>query len=142
MPWKPQELGAAPSPLCGFDTATREATFVCGLEGSTPNMPKPSKPWCSGTATGRGRWRTARAVDAALHQLELSEREITGDGFPYGLHLLMEALTRPGIHGADPLPALDSNPLLEQLRVESRNQNSPRLVRQLLLDNPHQVRLT
>jgi hypothetical protein len=32
------------------------------------------------------------AVDAALHQLELSEREITGDGFPYGLHLLMEAL--------------------------------------------------
>jgi Zn-dependent M16 (insulinase) family peptidase len=82
------------------------------------------------------------AVDAALHQLELSEREITGDGFPYGLHLLMEALT-PAIHGADPLPALDSNPLLEQLRVESRDPEFiPRLVRQLLLDNPHRVRLT
>ncbi|MCC9000777.1 MAG: peptidase M16, partial [Candidatus Contendobacter sp.] len=81
-------------------------------------------------------------VDAALHQLELSEREITGDGFPYGLHLLMEALT-PAIHGGDPIPALDGDPLLEQLRVESREPDFiPRLARQLLIDNPHRVRLT
>ena len=81
------------------------------------------------------------AVDAALHQLELSEREITGDGFPYGLRLLMEALT-PAIHGGDPITALDSDPLLEQLRAESRAADFiPHLIRQLLLDNPHRVDL-
>ena len=81
-------------------------------------------------------------MDAALHQLELSEREITGDGFPYGLRLLMEALT-PAIHGGDPITALDSDPLLEQLRTESRAADFiPNLARQLLLDNPHRVRLT
>ncbi len=137
------ELGAAPSPLCGFDTATREATFVCGLEGSNPEHAEAVEALVlqvlqQVAADGVPQ----EAVDAALHQLELSEREITGDGFPYGLHLLMEALT-PAIHGADPLPALDSNPLLEQLRVESRDPEFiPRLVRQLLLDNPHRVRLT
>ncbi len=137
------ELGAAPSPLCGFDTSTREATFVCGLEGSNPEHAE---------AVETLVWTVLQhvaaesvpqeAIDAALHQLELSEREITGDGFPYGLHLLLEALT-PAIHGADPLPALDSGPLLEQLRVESRDAGFiPRLVRTLLLDNPHRVRLT
>ncbi|MCB1778197.1 MAG: insulinase family protein, partial [Candidatus Competibacteraceae bacterium] len=137
------ELGAAPSPLCGFDTSTREATFVCGLEGANPEHAEAIealilKVLQQVVAEGAPQ----ETIDAALHQLELSEREITGDGFPYGLHLLMETLT-PAIHGADPLPALDSDPLLEQLRAESRDADFiPRLVRELLLDNPHRVRLT
>ncbi len=137
------ELGAAPSPLCGFDTATREATFVCGLEGSNPEHAEAVEALVLDVLRQvAAEGVPQEAVDAALHQLELSEREITGDGFPYGLRLLMEALA-PAIHGADPLPALDSNPLLEQLRAESRDPEFiPRLVRQLLLDNPHRVRLT
>ncbi len=137
------ELGAAPSPLCGFDTATREATFVCGLEGSNPEHAEAVEALVFDVLRQvAARGVPQDAVDAALHQLELSEREITGDGFPYGLHLLMEALT-PAIHGGDPVTALDSDPLLEQLRVESRAADFvPNLVRQLLLDNPHRVRLT
>ena len=137
------QLGTAPSPLCGFDTATREATFVCGLEGSNPEAAEAVEQLIFDVlhqVVAQG--APQEAIDAALHQLELSEREITGDGFPYGLRLIMEALT-PAIHGADPLPALDSDPLLEQLRAESRDPDFiPRLVRQLLLDNPHRVRLT
>ncbi|MDS4022998.1 MAG: insulinase family protein [Candidatus Competibacter sp.] len=137
------ELGAAPSPLCGFDTSTREATFVCGLEGSNPEHAESVEALVLDVLRQVAAEGVPRdAVDAALHQLELSEREITGDGFPYGLRLLMEALT-PAIHGGDPLQALDSDPLLEQLRVESRDTGFiPRLARQLLLDNPHRVRLT
>ncbi|MCP5124497.1 MAG: insulinase family protein [Gammaproteobacteria bacterium] len=137
------DLGAAPSPLCGFDTSTREATFVCGLEGSNPEHAEAVeelvlKVLQQVAAEGAPQ----EAIDAALHQLELSEREITGDGFPYGLRLLMEVLT-PAIHGADPLPALDSDPLLAQLQVESRDADFvPRLVRELLLNNLHRVRLT
>ncbi|MDG4604841.1 MAG: insulinase family protein [Candidatus Contendobacter sp.] len=137
------ELGAAPSPLCGFDTSTREATFVCGLEGSNPEHAEAVERLIFNVLHQVAADGVPQdAVDAALHQLELSEREITGDGFPYGLHLLMEALT-PAIHGGDPVTALDGDPLLEQLRVESREADFiPRLVRQLLLDNPHRVRLT
>ena len=136
-------LGAAPSPLCGFDTSTREATFVCGLEGSNPDHAEAVEALVLDVLRQvAAEGVPQEAVDAALHQLELSEREITGDGFPYGLRLLMEALT-PAIHGGDPLPALDSNPLLEQLRAESRSADFiPGLTRRLLLDNPHRVRLT
>jgi len=137
------DLGTAPSPMCGFDTSSREGTFVCGLEGSNPDQAEAVEALVLkvlGQVATEG--VAQAAVDAALHQLELSEREITGDGFPYGLRLLMEALT-PTIHGGDPIAALDSDPLLEQLRAESRAADFiPRLVRQLLLDNPHRVRLT
>ncbi len=137
------ELGAAPSPLCGFDTSTREATLVCGLEGSNPERAAAVEQLVLDVLRRVAAAGVPQdAVDAALHQLELSEREITGDGFPYGLRLLMEALT-PAIHGGDPVAALDSDPLLEQLRTESRAADFiPRLARQLLLDNPHRVRLT
>jgi Zn-dependent M16 (insulinase) family peptidase len=137
------ELGAAPSPLCGFETATREATFVCGLEGSNPEHAEVVEQLMLGVLRQVAAEGVPQdAVDAALHQLELSEREITGDGFPYGLRLLMEALT-PTIHGGDPVAALDSDPLLEQLRTESRAADFiPNLTRRLLLDNPHRVRLT
>jgi Zn-dependent M16 (insulinase) family peptidase len=136
------ELGASPSPLCGFDAATREATFACGLEGSNPEHAAAVEALVFDVLQHvAAEGMPQEAIDAALHQLELSEREITGDGFPYGLRLIMEALT-PAIHGGDPLPALDSNPLLEQLRAESRAADFiPRLVQQLLLKNPHRVRL-
>jgi len=137
------ELGTSPSPLCGFDTATREATFVCGLEGSNPEHAAAVEALVFDVLQQIAADGIPQdAIDAALHQLELSEREITGDGFPYGLRLIMEALT-PAIHGGDPLSALDSDPLLEQLRAESRNADFiPRLAQRLLLDNPHRVRLT
>ena len=136
------ELGTSPSPLCGFDAATREATFACGLEGSNPEHAAAVEALVFDVLQHvAAEGMPQEAIDAALHQLELSEREITGDGFPYGLRLIMEALT-PAIHGGDPLPALDSNPLLEQLRAESRAADFiPRLVQQLLLNNPHRVRL-
>ncbi|MDG4597902.1 MAG: insulinase family protein [Candidatus Contendobacter sp.] len=137
------ELGAAPSPLCGFDTATREATFVCGLEGSNPEHAEAVEKLIFDVLRQVAAEGVPQdAVDAALHQLELSEREITGDGFPYGLRLLMEALN-PAIHGGDPVAALDSDPLLERLRTESRTPDFiPNLARQLLLGNPHRVRLS
>ncbi|MDS4030682.1 MAG: insulinase family protein, partial [Candidatus Contendobacter sp.] len=136
------KLGAAPSPLCGFDTATREATFVCGLEGSNPEHAEAVEKLILDVLRQVAVEGVPQdAVDAALHQLELSEREITGDGFPYGLRLLMETLN-PAIHGGDPVAALDSDPLLERLRTESQTPDFiPSLARQLLLDNPHRVRL-
>ncbi len=135
-------LGAAPSPLCGFDSATRETTFVCGLEGSNPEQADAVEQLILGVIQDVAEQGAPQeALEAALHQLELSQREITGDGFPYGLHLLLEALT-PALHGGDPAVALDLDPLLERLRQDIQDPDFiKQLARRRLLDNAHRVRL-
>ncbi len=135
-------LGTGPSPLCGFDPATREMTFVCGLEGSNPDQAEAVDALILSVITEVAEQGVAHEViDSAFHQLELSQREITGDGFPYGLHLLLEALT-PALHKGDPVAALDIDPLLERLRQDMQDPDFiKQLARNLLLDNPHRVRL-
>jgi Zn-dependent M16 (insulinase) family peptidase len=76
-----------------------------------------------------------------LHQIELHQREITGDHFPYGLQLLTNALS-PMTHGGDPVAFLNLDPVLTQLRVDSQNPAFiPDLIRRWLLNNPHRVRI-
>ncbi|HYQ92028.1 MAG TPA: insulinase family protein, partial [Candidatus Competibacteraceae bacterium] len=87
------DLGTAPSPLCGFDSSTREATFVCGLEGSNPEQAQATEALILQVIQEVAEKGVPQeSLESALHQLELSQREITGDGLPYGLHLLLEAL--------------------------------------------------
>lgn len=135
-------LGTGPSPLCGFDHSTRESTFVCGLEGSNPDQAEAVDALILSAITEVAEQGVAQdVIDAAFHQLELSQREITGDGFPYGLHLILEALT-PALHHGDPVAALDIDPLLERLRQDMQDPDFiKQLARNLLLDNPHRVRL-
>jgi Zn-dependent M16 (insulinase) family peptidase len=44
-------------------------------------------------------------VEAVLHQVELSQREIGGDSYPYGLQLLLNGLTA-ALQDADPLSVM------------------------------------
>jgi Zn-dependent M16 (insulinase) family peptidase len=136
-------LGSAPSPLCGFDDSTRETTFVCGLEGCNPEDAQAVEELALGVIRQVAEHGVPReALESALHQLELSEREVTGDGFPYGLRLLMTALT-PALHGGDPAAALDIDPVLDSLRRETAEPEFIKnLTARLLLHNPHRVRLT
>ncbi|MDX1451152.1 MAG: peptidase M16, partial [Oleiphilaceae bacterium] len=81
-------------------------------------------------------------LDAVLHQLELSQREISGDGYPYGLQLILGALS-PMLHGGDPVALLDLEPVLVKLRERVEDPDYiKQLVRKLLIDNPHRVTLT
>ncbi len=136
------ELGAAPSPLCGFDSSTREATFVCGLEGSNPEQAQATETLIFEVIQEVAEKGVPQeSLQSALHQLELSQREITGDGLPYGLHLLLEALP-PALHGGDPVATLDIDPLLATLRREIQDPAFIKnLAQRLLLDNTHRVRL-
>ncbi|HHH45330.1 MAG TPA: peptidase M16, partial [Gammaproteobacteria bacterium] len=137
------ELGSAPSPLCGLEASNREMSFVCGLEGSRPEhadalealaLEVLQKVADEGVPQDR--------VEAALHQLELSQREISGDGYPYGLQLILEGLSN-AIHRGDPVALLNLDPVLEELRALIRDPAYiPGLVRDLLLENQHRVRLT
>jgi Zn-dependent M16 (insulinase) family peptidase len=77
-----------------------------------------------------------------LHQLELSQREITGDSYPYGLQLIF-SVTGAATHGGSVMDALDIDAALEKLRVKSREPNYiSELVNRLLLNNVHRVTLT
>ncbi|MCP4698344.1 MAG: peptidase M16 [Gammaproteobacteria bacterium] len=135
-------LGTAPSPVCGLDSSTREMNFCCGLEGSEPEHAEAVESQILELLEKTARDGVPQEqLESVLHQFELSQREITGDGFPYGLRLIINALT-PALHGSDPLNALNLDPLLDALHEDIKNPEFIKgLVRRLLLDNPHRVRL-
>ncbi len=135
-------LGTAPSPLCGLDDNTREASFMCGLEGSNLEQADEVETLILQVLeTVAAQGIPSTQVESVLHQIELSQREITGDHFPYGLHLLVNVLS-PMIHGGDPVAFLDIDPVLVALRENCQDpQFIPNLIHSLLLDNPHRVRV-
>ncbi len=136
------DLGSAPSPLCGLEDGTREMVFACGVEGSRPERADAVEALVLDTLRRVAEEGVDQElIESMLHQLELSQREIGGDHFPYGLQLILNALT-PAVHGAAPAAALNIDPVLEALREKIGDPGFiPGLVRRWLLDNPHRVRL-
>ncbi|WP_421863341.1 insulinase family protein [Motiliproteus sp.] len=137
------ELGNAPSPLCGLEDSNREMSFMCGLEGTEPEQSDAIEAMVLkvlGQVAEQGVEQSQ--LEAALHQLELSQREIGGDGYPYGLQLMLGGLGA-AIHRGDPVAAINLDPVLESLHEKIRQPNYvQQLVQRLLLDNQHRVRLT
>ncbi len=136
------DLGAAPSPLCGLDEDTREMSFAVGLEGSDPDKAQAVETLILDVLKNvADNGVPTESVLSVLHQLELSQREITGDGFPYGLQLALRTLT-PALHGGDPVSALDFDDILGDLRRDAEDPSFiPGLIKDLLLDNAHRIRL-
>ncbi|NOY62136.1 MAG: peptidase M16, partial [Gammaproteobacteria bacterium] len=137
------ELGSAPSPLCGVEDSNREMSFVCGLEGADAESAQAMDALVRGVLSEVAEQGIPQErIDAVLHQLELSQREIGGDGYPYGLQLMLAGLSA-AIHRGDPVALLNLDPALEKLREDVRDPDYiKRLVKACLLDNPHCVRLT
>ncbi len=137
------DLGSGPSPLCGLEDSNREMSFLCGLEGSEPEQASAFEQLVLDTlAKVAEEGVPQEMVEAQLHQLELSQREITGDGYPFGLQLILASMPA-AIHRGDPIGVLDIDPALEKLREQIKDaQFIPGLIRRWLLDNPHRVRLT
>lgn len=136
------QLGEAPSQFCGFEDSTRETFFSCGLEGSEPAHAEAVEALILQVLQDIvAQGIPTEQVESVLHQMELQQREITGDGFPYGLHLLINLLA-PALHGGDPIHQLDLDPVLAELRQDCQDpQFIPQLVQKWLLDNPHRVTL-
>ncbi|GAB2596469.1 insulinase family protein [Nitrincola alkalisediminis] len=136
-------LGSGPSPLCGLEDSNREMSFMCGIEGSEVDKASEFETLVLDTLQGVvDEGVDLRMVEAQLHQLELSQREITGDGYPFGLQLILAGLSS-AIHRGDPLAAINIDPILEMLRNKIQDpQYIPSLIKRWLLDNPHRVRVT
>lgn len=137
------DLGRAPSSLCGLEDSNREMAFVCGLEGSEPEHARAVEELVLGVLREVAEQGVSQErLEAVLHQLELSQREISGDHYPYGLQLILAGLPS-ALHGGDPAGVLDLDAALKSLRAKIQDpEYLKRLVRTCLLDNPHRVLLT
>src|SRR5690606_3890532 len=132
-----------PSPLCGLDDSSREMAFVCGLEGcKLEDAPKVEAMILDTLKQVVENGIAQEQIEASLHQLELSQREVGGDGYPYGLQLILTGLTS-ATHRGDPIALLNVDVALENLRRKTQDPTFiQQAVRKWLLDNPHRVRLT
>ena len=137
------ELGSAPSPMCGLEDSNREMSFMAGLEGCAEGTTDAVEQLILDTL--RDIVKTGvdpEQVEAALHQLELNQREISGDSYPYGLQLILTGLST-AMHRGDPIQLLNIDPVLEKLREEILEPSFiPNLIQNLILDNPHRLTLT
>lgn len=136
-------LGKSPSPMCGLEDSQKELLFAAGLEGSDPEHAAQVEYMILEVLQGIAeRGVPQDRIDACLHQLELQQREMGGDGYPYGLQLILQGLNS-ATHRGDPVALLDLEPALARLRQQaSEPAFIPHLVRTLLLDNMHRVTLT
>ena len=137
------ELANAPSELCGVDDSARQLVFVCGVEGSEQEHAVALEHGLLGVITAVARDGVDIAtLDAVLDRIEMAQRDIGGGSYPFGLQLMgrvmAAAMTR-----RDPARLLELERVLEGLRRDIREPGFvARLVRRLLLDNPHRVRVT
>ena len=137
------DLATAPSPLCGLEDSNFEMCFLCGLEGSEPEHAQAFEQLVLDVLNDVAENGVPQEqLESVLHQLELHQREIGGDGYPYGLQLILSGLTA-AIHRSDPADLLDLEPVIAGLREQIKDPEFIKdLVRKTLLDNQHRVRLT
>ncbi len=135
-------LGTSPSPLCGLEESMREMVFCCGIEGSEAAHAATFEQEVLACIEGVAEAGIdADKIEAILRQIELHQREVSGDGMPYGLNLMLRALGA-ATHYGDAVAALDLEPVIATLRERVKAPAYiPDLIRRLLIDNPHRVRL-
>lgn len=136
------QLGQSPSPLCGLEDSQKELSFICGIEGSDADKADQFEQEILATLRDVAENGVPQShIEAALHQLELQQREIGGDSYPYGLQLIMNGLTA-ATHRGDVIGLLSLDKELTQLREEIQDpQFIPNLINNVLLNNQHRVRL-
>ncbi|MCU7819966.1 MAG: insulinase family protein [gamma proteobacterium symbiont of Lucinoma myriamae] len=137
------ELGNAPSPLCGLEDSNKEMSFLCGLESSTPeNAQAFEKLVIDVLEDVEKNGIKKEQIEAVLHQLELNQREIGGDHYPFGLQLILSGLST-AIHRGDVITHMNLDVALRSLREKIQDPDYvQKLVRSQLLDNAHRVRVT
>ena len=136
------DLGAAPSPMCGLEDSQKQLCFVCGVEGSEENNADDVEAMIlSIIESVAENGLPLEQVTSSLHQIELQQREISGGGYPYGLSLILTALTGAA-HRGDPIAHLNLDPVLQKLQRKIQDPEFIKsLARRLLHENTHRIRL-
>jgi presequence protease len=133
----------ATGPFMGVDDSNFEMTFYCAVQGSNPEHAEAFKSGVFKVLQDvASKPVDQQAVDAILHQIELHQREINGDGTPYGLSLILNGLGS-AIHHRDPVEVWDVDSAIAAVKEELKDPMwLSNLIQTHLLDNPHRVQLT
>lgn len=136
------KLGQNLSPACGYHDESRTTCFAAGLQGTDPDKVEAIEKLILDTLEAIAcEGFTEERIEATIHRLEFSYREVSGDHYPYPLNLLMRMLG-PWLHGEDPVSPLLLDANLKRLREElAKGPFFSHLIRTRLLENPHRVTL-
>ncbi|WLF84975.1 insulinase family protein [Moraxella sp. ZY210820] len=137
------DYAQATSPMMGIDDSNFEMTFYCGVQGSNPEHAEQFEQGVFDILRDvASKPADPELIEAILHQIELHQREVSGDGMPYGLNVMLQGLNAP-IHHYDPISLWDVDSALNQVKQELQDPMwVSNLIQTYLIDNPHRVRLT
>jgi len=133
-------LGSGLAPT-GFDTSYSESYFGAGLKDvDEANADKIEKLIITTLEQVCEQGFSQDEVDAAIHEMEFSSREIKGDhGLPFGLSLAFRGL-KLLLEGGDFIQGLKINTILKNLRKDALKPDFfKNLIQKYLLNNPHRV---
>lgn len=130
-------------PLMGVDDSNFEMTFYCGVQGSNPEHAAEFEQGVLNLLQNIANQSIdGDIVDAILHQIELHQREINGDGMPYGISLILNGLGS-AIHHADPVQVWDVDAAITHIKQKLQDPMwLSGLIQTHLIDNPHRVLMT
>ena len=133
------DLGRSPSPLNGLDAGKKQLVFYTGLEGVKKNCEKKVEKLILNVFRKLVKDGIPKNfIKAALHQIEISQRKISG-GYPYGLQLLLGPM--PSIlHDASALEVLDLQHSLNKLKERLKKpRHLEKLIEKYFITNNHCV---
>jgi Zn-dependent M16 (insulinase) family peptidase len=134
------KFAKAPTPLLGLEPSNKEIVFTAGFEGvSIKHTQKALKALHSEISLIASQGINKTSIRNAIHQLELSKREVNGGGMPIGLQIFLSCINA-AIHFENPLDMLDLENNITQLK---QNLKKPgyieNLVKEHLIDNSHRI---
>ena len=136
-------LAAAPTPLLGLDDSHYQMVFYAGVRGSEPQHAEAIEQGILDVLKTVAKTPISEdEIETILHQIEIDQRHIGGDGMPYGLNLMLEGFST-AIHDGDPMGVWEIDENLNWLREQVKQPDFiANLIHTYLLDNVHRVRLT
>ena len=140
-------LGSALADLSGYRDSFREGAFGAGLKGLGLSGEEAQARADEVEALVLGTLRQIAEegldpalIEASLHQFEISQKEVSNAGAPYGLQVMFRLLG-PWLYGGDPVTGLRLDAELSALRADLGAGPVFEPMLRELLDNPHRVTL-
>lgn len=135
-------LGDALADGTGFSKGTREAVFGAGLKGIDPeDASKVEQIVMEALQKLVDEGLDQEQVDAAIHQLEISDREVSNAGWPYSLRTFF-AISGAYVFGGDPYSSLQFDKDIARLQSERESgRYFENLILKYFLNNNHRARI-
>lgn len=135
-------LGSQLAPGTGYDDENRDTCFAAGLQGASYNDADAIEAVVIGTLEKLAESGfPEERIEAVIHQLEFSNKEVVGNYYPYALNILFR-LFGAWLHEGDPVSPLLIDSHIQRLREEiKKGPFFQDKIMEYFLNNSHRVRV-